>query len=166
MGCPGFSVLWKRQTGGLAEGDWEIMANRGKGSTYRKKIFIYFMAIAIVPLLILGVYSYHSATMAVRKNIRQANETALIQVENKAETVLDTVRQNFLKIASGSLVGEIVEQDFDRIPYPKLRDFMEEISGDEAYINYVGGYSFINYKKNWVMSNKGVTPFSEITNAE
>lgn len=147
-------------------GDWEIMGNRGKGSTYRKKIFIYFMAIAIVPLLILGVYSYHSATMAVRKNIRQANETALIQVENKAETVLDTVRQNFLKIASGSLVGEIVEQEYDGIPYPKLRDFMEEISGDEAYINYVGGYSFVNYKKGWVMSNKGVTPFSAITNAE
>lgn len=141
------------------------MANRGKGITYRKKIFIYFMAIAIVPLLILGVYSYHSATMAVRQNIRQANETALIQVENKAENVLDTVRQNFLKIASGSLVGEITEQEYDAIPYPKLQDFMDEISGDEAYINYIGGYSFINYKKSWVMSNKGVIPFREVINA-
>lgn len=148
----------------MAEGDYRIMANRGKGITYRKKIFIYFMAIAIVPLLILGVYSYHSATMAVRQNIRQANETALIQVENKAENVLDTVRQNFLKIASGSLVGEITEQEYDAIPYPKLQDFMDEISGDEAYINYIGGYSFINYKKSWVMSNKGVTPFREVIN--
>ncbi len=142
-----------------------IMANKGKGLKYRKRIFLYFMAIAIVPLLILGVYSYRSATLAVRKNIRQANETALIQVENKAENALDAVRQNCLKLASGSLVGEIVNQDYEAVPYPKLRDFMEEISGDETYINYIGGYSFINYKKQWVMSNKGVTPLNEIINA-
>lgn len=142
------------------------MANRARVSAYRKRIFIYFMAIAIVPLLILGVYSYRSATMAVRRNIRQSNETALIQVENKAENVLDAIRQNFLKIASGNTVEEIANQEYEAIPYPRLRDFMDEISGDEMYINYVGGYSFINYQKQWVMSNKGVTPFAEVSNIQ
>lgn len=142
------------------------MANRGKGSAYQKRIFIYFMAIAIVPLLILGVYSYRSATMAVRLNIRQANETALIQVENKAENALDAVRQNFLRIASGNLVEEIAGQEYDAIPYPKLREFIDAVTGDETYINYVGGYSFISFKKQWVLSNKGVTPFSEISNLD
>lgn len=142
------------------------MANRAKGSAYRKRIFIYFMAIAIVPLLVLGVYSYRSATMAVRKNIRQANETALIQVENKAENALDAVRQNFMRMASGTMVEEIAGQEFDAIPYPKLREFMDAVTGDETYINYAGGYSFISYKKKWVLSNKGVTPFSRISNLE
>lgn len=142
------------------------MANRAKGSAYRKRIFIYFMAIAIVPLLVLGVYSYRSATMAVRRNIRQANETALIQVENKAENALDAVRQNFMRMASGAMVEEIAGQDFDAIPYPKLREFMDAVTGDETYINYAGGYSFISYKKQWVLSNKGVTPFSRISNLE
>lgn len=142
------------------------MANRAKGSAYRKRIFIYFMAIAIVPLLVLGVYSYRSATMAVRKNIRQANETALIQVENKAENALDAVRQNFMRMASGTMVEEIAGQEFDAILYPKLREFMDAVTGDETYINYAGGYSFISYKKKWVLSNKGVTPFSRISNLE
>lgn len=65
------------------------------------------MAIAIVPLLILGFYSYHSAVMAVRQNIRQSNETALLQAENKAENVLDAVRQRLLSLASSSLAEEI-----------------------------------------------------------
>ena len=142
------------------------LVNRAKGTAYRKRIFIYFMAIAIVPLLILGGYSYRSATLAVRKNIRQANETALIQVENKAENALDAVRQNFMKMASGVLVEEIAGQDFNTIPYPKLREFMDAVTGDETYINYAGGYSFISYKKQWVLSNKGVTPFSEISNLD
>lgn len=142
------------------------MANRAKGSAYRKRIFIYFMAIAIVPLLILGGYSYRSATMAVRKNIRQANETALIQVENKAENALDAVRQNFMKMVSGTMVEEIAGQEFDAIPYPKLREFMDAVTGDETYIDYAGGYSFISYKKQWVLSNKGVIPFSDISNLD
>ena len=57
--------------------------------------FSVFMAIAIVPLLVLGFYSYHSAVSAVRDSIRQSNETALLQVENRTENVLDAVRQDF-----------------------------------------------------------------------
>ena len=124
------------------------------------------MAIAIVPLLILGFYSYHSAAIAVRKNIRQSNETALLQVENRAENVLDAVRQSFLSLASSSLTGEIVNQEYDDIPYPKIRDFIDEIIGDEVYINYVSSYSFINYKKGWMLSNKGMSPLDKTKNVK
>lgn len=137
------------------------MGNRKKSLKYRKTIFAYFMAITIVPLLILGFYSYHSGAMAVRRNIRQSNEAALAQVENKAENVLDAVRQSLLGLASSSLAGEIVSQEFDDIPYPKIRDFIDEIVGDEAYINYVNSYSFINYKKGWMLNNRGTMSLSE-----
>lgn len=42
------------------------MIGKRKVPTYRRRIFLYFMAIAIVPLLVLGFYSYHSAVSAVR----------------------------------------------------------------------------------------------------
>lgn len=141
------------------------MGNR-KGFTYRKRIFAYFMAIAIVPLLILGFYSYYSGAMAVRKNIRQSNETALLQVENKAENVLGAVRQSLLSLASSSLTGEIVDREYDAIPYPKIRDFIDEIVGNEVYINYVSGYSFINYKKGWMLSNKGMISLDKANNLQ
>ena len=46
------------------------MIGKRKVPTYRRRIFLYFMAIAIVPLLVLGFYSYHSAVSAVRDSIR------------------------------------------------------------------------------------------------
>lgn len=49
------------------------MIGKRKVPTYRRRIFLYFMAIAIVPLLVLGFYSYHSAVSAVRDSIRQSN---------------------------------------------------------------------------------------------
>ena len=131
------------------------MIGKRKVPTYRRRIFLYFMAIAIVPLLVLGFYSYHSAVSAVRDSIRQSNETALLQVENRTENVLDAVRQDFLMIAGRSSTKEIIDQEYDDIPYPQIRSFIDEISGGESYINYADGYSFINYKKKWVLSNKG-----------
>lgn len=142
------------------------MAGRNRGPKYRRKLFVYFMAIAIVPLLILGIYSYRSATKAVRDSIRQSNETALIQVEGKAENVLNAVRQNFLQMASRSLTEELVEAEGGEVPYPKLRSFIDDFAGDETYINYVGGYAFVNYKKGWVLSNKGMRPLDEVENSE
>ena len=130
------------------------MIGKRKVPTYRRRIFLYFMAIAIVPLLVLGFYSYHSAVSAVRDSIRQSNETALLQVENRTENVLDAVRQDFLMIAGRSSTKEIIDQEYDDIPYPQIRSFIDEISGGESYINYADGYSFINYKKKWVLSNK------------
>lgn len=105
------------------------MAGRNRGPKYRRKLFVYFMAIAIVPLLILGIYSYRSATKAVRDSIRQSNETALIQVEGKAENVLNAVRQNFLQMASRSLTEELVEAEGGEVPYPKLRSFIDDFAG-------------------------------------
>lgn len=142
------------------------MIGKRKVPTYRRRIFLYFMAIAIVPLLVLGFYSYHSAVSAVRDSIRQSNETALLQVENRTENVLDAVRQDFLMIAGRSSTKEIIDQEYDDIPYPQIRSFIDEISGGESYINYADGYSFINYKKKWVLSNKGFNSMDVVANYE
>lgn len=140
------------------------MIGKRKTPTYRRRIFIYFMAVAIVPLLILGFYSYHSAASAVRDSIRQSNETALLQVENKAENALDAVRKNFLQAAGRNSTKTIIDQEYEDISYTQFQSFIDEICGDEAYINYADGYSFINYKKNWVLSNKGISALDQVEN--
>lgn len=136
-----------------------------KSFTFRRRIFVYFVAIAIVPLLILGLYSYHSGAEAVRKSVRQSNETALVQVENRTESALDAVRQNFLQIAGSSDTQKMVDSRHEDIPYLSLRRFIDNICGNPAYIDYVEGYSFLNYKKRWVLSNKGISSMDQVENS-
>lgn len=139
---------------------------RKKGSKYRRTIFFYFMAIAVVPLLLFGVYAYQSASSALRENIRRTNETALMQVENRVESVLHEVRQDAMRLAVNSQLSQIINQDIEDIPYQELRNLIDEISGSETYINYLNGYSLINYKKGWVLSNKGMMSMQEVSNPE
>ena len=141
--------------------DW-----KAKSTYISSENFSVFYGNCHVPLLVLGFYSYHSAVSAVRDSIRQSNETALLQVENRTENVLDAVRQDFLMIAGRSSTKEIIDQEYDDIPYPQIRSFIDEICGGESYINYADGYSFINYKKKWVLSNKGFNSMDVVANYE
>lgn len=136
------------------------------GQRYRRTLFCYFMIIVIVPVLILGCYAYYSAEAALRKNIRQANETELMQIENKVDNALDVIRQEILRIASSRQVVNLSEQYIEEVPYPELRNFIDELIGGDTYISYMSGYSFINFKKQWVLSNKGTISLNQVNNKQ
>lgn len=142
------------------------MAGKMRKHAYRKRIFIYFMAIAVIPLLILGFYSYHSGVSAMRSSIRQSNETALAQIENQTENALDQVQRVFLRAASREKTNQIIGMAYDTVPYPQVQQFIEEIQNDEGYINFVDRYSFINYRQRWVLSNKGFHRLGNMANQQ
>lgn len=133
---------------------------------YRMTIFIYIFITAIVPLFILGTYSYHSAKQTVRENVRQANETALIQLENKVDNILDGVRQNFFRLAVSNQTGRIIDQKMDELNYKELGVYINEIGQNQAYIGYVKGYTVVNFKNNWALSNRGIIGIDEAENKD
>lgn len=115
--------------------------------SFRHRIFVCFIAIAVVPLLVLGLYSYHSGAEAVKNSIRQSNEAALAQIELKTEGVIDSFRQKFLQIAGSSEAIKIAEQDERDISYLEINQFIDSICKNPSYIDFADGYSFLNYKK-------------------
>lgn len=135
-----------------------------KKNRYQRKLFAYFMAVAVIPLCVLGIFSYYSATDALRRNIRQGNEAALAQIENKTEKVLEMVRMDFLGTAVSPVTRRMTDSVYDGIPYPELRDFKDGMGGQESYSDYVKSYSFINLKKGWILGNKGYIPLEDILN--
>lgn len=137
-----------------------------RNKKYRITIFICFFITAIVPLLILGIYSYHSAKEAVRKNVRQANEAALIQIENKVDNILDGVRQNFFRLAVSNQTEHLISQQMDAIDYKELRNYIEVIGQNQAHIGYVSDYTLVNFENQWVLSNKGMYRMDEIENKD
>lgn len=134
--------------------------------SFRHRIFVCFIAIAVVPLLVLGLYSYHSGAEAVKNSIRQSNEVALAQIELKTEGVIDSFRQKFLQIAGSSEAIKIAEQDERDIPYLEINQFIDSICKNPSYIDFADGYSFLNYKKRWVLSNKGIRTMDSVENGD
>ena len=126
-----------------------------KKSRYQRKLFAYFMAVAVIPLCILGMFSYHTAKEALRENIHHGNEAALAQIENKTEKALEMIRIDFLGTAVSPVTQRMINSAYDEIPYPELRDFKDGMGGQESYSDYVKSYSFINLKHGWILGNKG-----------
>ena len=88
-----------------------------------EKAVCLFMAVAVIPLCILGMFSYHTAKEALRENIHHGNEAALAQIENKTEKALEMIRIDFLETAVSPVTQRMINSAYDEIPYPELRDF-------------------------------------------
>ena len=139
---------------------------RSKINPYQRKLFLYFVAAALAPLLILGIYSYHSATEALRQSIRQGNETALVQIENQTEKALEVVRMNFMQSAAMDATMAMIDLDYEDVSYPQISAFINSLVGGEGYVYYGKSYSFINLKKGWAVNNKGMQRLSQIKNRD
>lgn len=137
-----------------------------KKSRYQRKLFAYFMAVAVIPLCILGMFSYHTAKEALRENIHHGNEAALAQIENKTEKALEMIRIDFLGTAVSPVTQRMINSAYDEIPYPELRDFKDGMGGQESYSDYVKSYSFINLKHGWILGNKGYIPLEDVHNLQ
>ena len=87
-----------------------------KKSRYQRKLFAYFMAVAVIPLCILGMFSYHTAKEALRENIHHGNEAALAQIENKTEKALEMIRIDFLGTAVSPVTQRTVSYTHLTLP--------------------------------------------------
>ena len=90
----------------------------------------------------------------------------MAQIELKTEGVIDSFRQKFLQIAGSSEAIKIAEQDERDISYLEINQFIDSICKNPSYIDFADGYSFLNYKKRWVLSNKGIRTMDSVENGD
>ena len=144
------------------------MNKKKKGFGYRRKLFLYFFLAAAVPLMVLGFYSYFTAKETVMKNTRQSNSAVLLQIENKVDNALNSIYSSFMRIAGSSASAGMAELTLEEAlaDYDRLNSFIDGILTDYSYINYLSGYTFINFKHQWILSNRGMHPMEEVINPE
>lgn len=144
------------------------MNKKKRRSGYKRKLFLYFFLAAAVPLMVLGFYSYFVAKDAVMKNTRQSNNAILLQIENKVDNALNSIYTSLMRIAGSSASSVMTELTLEEAmaDYGRLSSFADGILTDYSYINYLSGYTFINYKHQWILSNKGMYTMEEVLNQE
>ena len=144
------------------------MDKKKRKSVYRRRIFLYFLLAAVVPILVLGMYSYYLARDAVMKNANQSNRAVLHQIENRVDNALNSIYSSCVRIAGSSLSQTMTSLTMEEAmgDLNQLNSFINGILTDQAYVDYLEGYAFVNYKNRWVLTNKGMFSIDEIRNPD
>ncbi len=144
-----------------------IDRNERRHNQYRHRIFVIMILAAVLPILILGIYSYHTYVSGLiqRKNLTM--QTTLNQVKNKMENVLNNIKQYYAEVEYKDEVKDLIDAaDLNYRHYTRLRNGIEVLSGPVYLREYINSYIFINKADNWVISTTGMYHYDEMENVK
>lgn len=135
--------------------------------TYEGRIFLLLLLVAMVPVLIVGMISYSIYMEEVTKQSDLSMEAMETQIFSDVEGVLSNMRQYYLESSSKDEISWLIQTR--GTPYKEFSDLdaaQKVLKGPTYLSEYVNNYAFINLKLDWVLTNNGMYPFSEIRNME
>lgn len=137
---------------------------RVRKSKYQKKILLYLLLTAIIPILVLGWYAYYTYVSEFTEKINLSNQSSLTQMMTYVDNLMDAMKRNYIEIVETDEIKWLEENKFTYKNYSQLSKAAEKLRGPTYLSNYVDGYSFIDFKEGWVFTNNGMYPLDDATN--
>ncbi len=123
---------------------------------YKKGIFFYLLLLPLLAVLIVGTGSYGIYRYEMEKRLNISLEAAGEQLENRVDNVVYNISKLYLEAADSSAVKDLAVKDARDIFYAGLKDTLKELQGPYYLRDYIDGYSLVNIKYGWVLSNRGL----------
>lgn len=140
------------------------MKHRYTSRKYEKRILLYMLFISIIPILILGGFSYVVSVRHVTELMDQSNDGELVQAMEHVDGTMDTIWQYYGTVVDSSEVRALLESPEASKEYGKLKSFMNTMESKASFIHFIDGYSLVDLKHGYVYSNKGMYPMEQIQN--
>lgn len=133
---------------------------------YKKGIFIQLLLLPLLAVLIVGTGSYVIYMGEMGKRLNISLEAAAEQLENRIDNVIYNVSKIYLEAADNAAVKNLSGQDAMDIFYVGLKDTLSELQGPYYLSDYISGYSLVNVRYGWVLSNRGLYSLDQAINRE
>ncbi len=140
------------------------MKHRYTSRKYEKRILLYMLLISIIPILILGSFSYVISVRHVTELMDQSNDGELIQAMEHVDGTLDAIWQYYGTVVDSDEVRALLESPDASKEYDKLKSFMDTMESKAGFIHFIDGYSLVDLKNGYVYSNQGIYSIEEIQN--
>lgn len=134
--------------------------------TYRTNIVIYLLLVAFFPMIILGSYSYHTYVQQVTQKINMSTEATATQIKGRVDSVLVNIRKNYMEYVEEEAITWMLNQNISYSDYSHLIEVSNILQGNKYLMDYISGYTIINFDTEWVLSNRGMFKYELLTNKE
>ncbi len=135
-----------------------------KKVTYKVMVFRYIFLFASVVLLafaIYAIYDYHQGTKESAR--RQAQNTA-VRIVSLNDERLTNLRQYYVTMAENDSIQWMLDNSIEYSNYSNYKAAYDDMCSKGIFGDYIGNFTFANFKTGWVLSNKGMFPSYETYN--
>lgn len=133
---------------------------------YKYKIMIYIFTLVILAVLAFGFYNYHNYLSQLKERTSQSSEMKLEQIVGRIDERLLYIRRYYIAISRGTEVQYALDNKLSLSEYSKIKSAIDVLSGNNVLNDYLSEFTFINFRTNDVLSQKGMYQLPEAKNSE
>lgn len=135
---------------------------RRSGLSYANKLIIYTLLIGILPVVVLGSYSYYQSTKAVERRTEQGNAQLLYQTMMRVEQILTIADHSLTYFLISPLMRESMHEPMTPERFRSAADLMEGVHKLQAFGSGLREVSLVNWLHGWVIKDDGIFQLSEL----
>lgn len=136
-------------------------------SAYQNRIFVYLVTLVTAPLLLLGVLS---SVVYYRQTVTRSDAllaSARENVETQMEIALSNLRAYYSAVVSADNYQTLCQKTVPPYSeYTLVRDMQTAMRGGNLVDKYVEGYTYINLRSGWILSNNGMYRLADAANRD
>lgn len=140
---------------------------RSRHMTHREKVHISLVILPICMLALFGCISGWIYVNEMEEQVYKSMEMAGLQVSADCDIFMRQVTQVYGEMMKREDIQVILH---DKMPsmqqYSDLKNLIGQLRGPEYLNAYIDGFSYVNLKHEWVLSNKGLYTFEQLENVE
>lgn len=133
---------------------------RTRHLSYRSKVFLFLMISAVIPIIILGIYSYNTYRIGINKEVNLTIDSSAKQLKIRMDSTMNSIRKYYLAAVQTEEIEWLMNEDIWYSDYSRLTKAQDTLKSTYYLSEYITGYTFINWDTGWVLSNRGLYPFS------
>ncbi|MFD0680275.1 MULTISPECIES: helix-turn-helix domain-containing protein [unclassified Paenibacillus] len=130
-------------------------------SKYFSRLFWYSVFIVILPVIVLGSFSYYKSSGIALQKVNEGNSQITLQTELRVEQFLKAVDAASMQLVTSPLVNNSLDRELSYREFQmiqELREFMQRIQSYDLGIQDV---QLINMSQKWIIENSGMYRFDD-----
>lgn len=138
-----------------------------KSLTWEKKMFLRMLGLVTLPLMVMGIVSFHIYLKGETAKKQMALDSYSDQVAREYENILSSLKEYYIEAGNGEDIRWLVRQKEPPFSFfSDLKQAQRILEGNYFMAKYISTYEFINVNYGWVFNNYGIFPFEQMKNKE
>ncbi|MCD7737524.1 MAG: AraC family transcriptional regulator [Lachnospiraceae bacterium] len=143
------------------------MERKKKGKySYRAVVALSVLCLAAALDIIFSVYAFFNYRKEIRENAAQEAVTEVSQAVSLVDERLDNLKNYYLNEVTSTEIQNVLENQIDYSDYDYYHNAMEALKSPNLFADYIGGYTFVNFRTGWVLCSKGMYTIDHVLNPE
>lgn len=130
-------------------------------SRYWKSILLSLLLIGILPVLLLGFFSYERSSQMIQKKVVESNRQVLELTQNRVEESLRLVYNYYTLIAGTDPFNAWMDMNLSYQDFESILDIQSALINLQNLQSIVLNAHLVNTEHDWIVSNDGACPLSE-----